>query len=160
MLQELVIDRIKTEYIWLSELRKASESWYNEITQPLMPILTQEITGFKDLEIKEYSKIARDLFEQKIRVNSGTDIKNLKTDMGERGLPFVTERDELWSLIEEYLGRGDFLKSLAYELASPLPEYCRQAQNKAIKGWEEFRSSKDNLVDHISRQIKAIGTTK
>jgi len=159
-IKKISISRVKSEVKWLHEMREAAESWYNELALPLMPVLTREIDISNDQVREKYAGVARKLDKQEILVNNGNKLQNLLTEMGPRGIPFVTNRKELNELAESFLNGGFFIKTIMADLSEKDPSDYRHAQESAIADWNIFREKKDSLVQHINELIGKIGIAK
>lgn len=96
---------------------------------------------------EKYRVIAEGLLKEAFIINAGNAVDNLFQEMGDRGLPFVTSRQELAPLIQAYLESGLFLKRLVYGFD---PERARRQ-------WQEFRGCKDQLIREINNQLRRIG---
>ena len=146
-LDGLLTRRIDTEIAWLKELRKSSEDWYNQLTQPLLPLLQGKIDVTAPGVAEKYKAIAEELLREAFIVNAGDEVNNLFQEMGKRGLPFFTSRAALTPLIAEYLEAGLFLKRIVYGFD---PDRARDK-------WKHFQISKDALVTEINGQLRRIG---
>ncbi|GEM_PF-4064647 len=147
LFERLFTRRIDTEKAWLKELRAATEEWYNQLTEPLLPVLLKQV-NLNAPDVKEkYSAIAEDLLKEVFVSNAGDVVRNLFQEMGNRGIPFVTSRDDLFPLIENYLQTGLFVKRLAYGFD---PERARNQ-------WGEFFQAKESLVSELNNQLRRLG---
>lgn len=146
LLDKIVFRRIDNEVAWLKQLRYASETWYNELTTPLLPVLLGEVTEDQPASVEQYVKIAEALLKEGIVVNAGDVVHNTFSEMGRRGIT-ISSRTKLSPLIEEYVESGMFVKKVAYGVD---PEEAR-------KKWETFQESKNALVAEINSQLKSIG---
>jgi len=146
-LKDLIAAKYNHERDWLKTLREASEDWYNQLTEPLMPVLLGQIDS-NDPQIKEkYQRIADDLLREAFIVNAGDEVRNIFQEMGNRGLPFITSRKALQPLLVEYLKGGLFLKRLAFGFE---PE-------RAIAQWQKFGRARDELRNEINSQLEKLG---
>lgn len=146
LLDKLVFRRIDNEVAWLKQLREASETWYNELTTPLLPVLLGQVTKDQSASVEGYVKIAKALLKEGIVVNAGDVVHNTFSEMGKRGIT-ISSRKKLTPLIERYVESGMFVKKVAYGFN---PEEAR-------KKWKAFQESKDALVAEINSQLKSIG---
>ena len=157
--QRLGNGRLDTERAWLTGLRESCEQWYNEMTEPLLPILRSGELDFPEPTLKDFHKATSELYEQWILVNAGNHFANLKVEMGNRGMPF-SGRDELRDKIVSYVHAGKFLrKSVTDGFSSPYITSgdIRQVISEARSQWKEFRDAKDSVVDQINTQLGRLG---
>jgi hypothetical protein len=146
-LDKLLFRRIDSEVKWLHELRDESESWFNQLTDPILPIIQNQVDE-RDPEVQEkYRVIADKLLKENLIVNSGDKVKNIFHEMGGRGLPLTTSRKSLEPLLIEYLESGHFLKRLAIIFDA----------NRTREQWHEFECLKDAVIDEINNQLRNIG---
>ena len=146
LLDKLLFRRVDTEIAWLKQLREASETWYNELTNPLLPVLIGEVTENDRSSVERYKKIALELLKEGIVVNAGDVVNNTFLEMGKRGIT-ISSRKKLAPLMEDYVRDGMFVKKVAYGFNAA------EAKSK----WQHFQMSKDALVAEINNQLKNIG---
>lgn len=142
LLDRLVLKRIDTEIAWLKELRTSAETWYNELTEPLLPVLSG-----RENASKKYVSIAKKLYEEELRINAGNAVKNTFEEMGDRGIT-IKSRTKLAPLIEGYLKAGSFVKAIGFR-SEPNPK-------EAIEKWTKFKENRELLISEINIQLKKI----
>ena len=146
LLEKIVFRRVNSEIDWLTKLRNYSEEWYNELVNPILPVLVNKDLQNNKAELKKYTTCAEQLLNQAYISNSGEKIENIFIEMGARGIT-IKSRTKLTPLIKNYIEAGMFLKRVAYNFD---PE-------AAISGWENFKNKKIELVTEINEQLKNIG---
>lgn len=146
-LLNLLSKKIDNERSWLEGLRTATESWYNQLTEPLLPLLMGKINPEDTDAEKKYKTIAEGLLKEAFISNAGNAVNNLFQEMGKRGLPFISSRKMLAPHIQAYMESGIFLKKLVFGFH---PKSAREQ-------WQEFRNHKDQLVAEINNQLRRIG---
>jgi hypothetical protein len=144
----------------LIDVRTHTIDWYNQVTEPLKPILAAVQFNQTDMNARDYAQIAIEVYEMKITSNSGERLGNSLESMGDRGIPLFTSPIEIQALANEFQERGHFVKELAIVLYSwsdmSLEQRDSFKQNLVI-GWSAFEATKDALVSEINRQIKKLG---
>ena len=146
-IDRVLFRRVDNEISWLKQLRTESDLWFNELTEPLLPLLQRKIDT-DDPEVRsKYKDIAHELLKEAFIINSGDKVESIFEEMGDRGLPFTTSREALTPLIVEYLDTGLFLKMIAYGFD---PDRAREK-------WLKFKAARKNLVSEINSQLKKIG---
>lgn len=160
-LEKIGLDFLANEVRWLTSIRDATELWYNELTDPIIPILIGDIT--KDSpksKRKELSNIARTMFEHQSKVNQGDKVTNVLSEMSKSmGIPLFSGRNSLRKHVIRFLEAGDFVKSVAYGdfRASTSKKSVADAIARTKDSWREFREAKNDLVAQINSQIASIG---
>jgi hypothetical protein len=144
----------------LIDIRTHTIDWYNQVTEPLKPILTAVQFNQTDMDASDYARIAIDVYEMKITSNSGERLGNSVEAMGERGIPLFTSPKEIQALANEFQERGHFVKELGIGLFSwsnMSPKERDSFKQTLAMGWNAFEAAKDGLVSEINRQIKNLG---
>jgi hypothetical protein len=144
----------------LIDLRTHTIDWYNQVTEPLKPVLKEIRFQEPVKDAEQYGNIARDIYEMKITSNAGENLWNVLDSMGNRGIPFFTSREELRERAKLFEARGHIVKELAMNLwdwKSKSLEDREKARKHLVAGWEEFEKAKDELVTEINHQIRNLG---
>src|SRR5689334_5481543 len=105
----------------LIDLRTHTADWYNQLTEPIEPLLRD--IQFKQKAInaetaEKYSQIAFQIFKVKIISGAGSRLENVLNSMTDKGIPIFAPRTRLRELAEEYQESGLFVKELALELGN------------------------------------------
>lgn len=80
--------------------------------------------------------------------------------MGKRGIPLFTERQNLRAATEKYLLAGDFVKSIGFGFhgwATLDPNSRREVQVRVVEAWQAFNEAKDRLTDQINENLSRLG---
>lgn len=144
----------------LIDIRTYTIDWYNQVTEPLKPILRAVEFQQTNMNVKVYARIATEVYDMKITSNFGERLGNSLETMGDRGIPFFTSPQQIQSLAIEFQNRGDFVKDLAGDLHAwegMSQEGRDSAKQRLVAGWANFGAAKDALVSEINRQIKKLG---
>jgi hypothetical protein len=152
--------RYENEARWLEALREHTESWHNEIVQPLAPVIHELEAGGPTVNPEEYGQIAQQLFFSTILSNHGDYVSHTVAQMGTHGIPLFTSRPRLVELTAEYLEAGDFVKQLSGLLSSwsaHSADVRQSHQQEVLVRWRHFRASKDTLVEHINKELRRLG---
>jgi hypothetical protein len=144
----------------LIDIRTHTIDWYNQVTEPLKPILKAVEFQQTNMNVQDYAGIAMEVYDMRISSNSGERLGNSLESMGDRGFPFFTSPQQIQSLANEFQNRGNFVKDLAIGLYAW--EGMSQAGRDNVKqnlvaGWANFGAAKDVLISEINRQIKKLG---
>lgn len=161
-LESLGLDIVKGEKDMLRALRDAAEGWYNELTQPFLPILLGDVEGPvpSDEERMHLARLAKELLHAEVLINQGDALENKLAEIEKStGIPLFSTREDLRIKAVDYLDSGVFLKKLAhgsFKSAAMASDY-RAAVRDARTRWQEFRSAKNALVAQINSQLARIG---
>jgi hypothetical protein len=152
--------KFESEKQTLIDLRKHTIGWYNQVAEPVMPILLEIKFDQPFTEPEKYSEIAMKIFEMQVTSNEGEELENILASMSPRGVPLFTSRRNLSDLAARFQRRGLFIKELAVGLhkwkGMPL-DYREQTRKNIFEGWKKFEEAKDDLVNEINQQIKGLG---
>jgi hypothetical protein len=152
--------RFDTEREWLRALLEHTEAWHNEITGPLQGLLAEMVLKGTAMDPEAYARIARNLFEVKIVSNHGTSLSHTINQMGKRGIPLFTERQDLRAATEKYLRAGDFVKSVGFDFhgwTTLDANSRREVQVRVVEAWQAFNEAKDRLTDQINENLSHLG---
>lgn len=147
----------------LIDLRTHTIDWYNQLTEPIEPLLSDirfNQNEIDDEAARKYSEIARQIFKIQIISGAGGRLENVLSSMTKKGIPIFTSRAKLKKLAEEYQDSGMFIKVLAAELHNWNYFNTKEKENirkKIFDGWQKFENKKDELVDEINTQIGNLG---
>jgi len=154
--------RYDTEKQLLQAMLTQTESWHNELTEPLKDFLFKMKVDSRSFELQREQalSIAKELYFKKIESNHGNYLSNTIDQMSENGIPLFTSRHKLQKRAREYLDSGHFLKDIINCFANwdSVPEMYRyQYKSQVRDAWERFKTCKDRLVTEINRQIRRLG---
>jgi len=161
-LESLGLDVVKSEKDMLRALRDAAEGWYNELTQPFLPILLGDVEGPvpSEEERRRLARLANDMLCAELLINRGDALENKLAEIEKSsGIPLFSGRQELRIKAVDFLESGVFLKKIAYgpfKNAATANGY-RAAVREARTRWQDFRTAKDELVAQINSQLASIG---
>ena len=117
ILKALLAFAYRTEVEGLQNMRDAAEAWYNELVQPLLPVLVGEIPSELPSQEQRTRLIAlvEKIEEQAIISNHGDALSNqIPWLEATRGVPLLSSRPALIEALMIYLTRGDYVKGLSY----------------------------------------------
>lgn len=150
----------KNEKQMFIDLRTHALDWYNQVTEPLKPILVAVRFDMPEMPPEHYAQIAMKVFEMQNTSNAGEQFENVVETMSERGIPIFTSRKRLKELASSFYNSGLFVKGLAMDLyywsSKDLAER-KQIKQELAANWENFASAKESLVAEINRQLKNLG---
>jgi hypothetical protein len=152
--------RYDSEKEWLRQLLNHTNVWLNELTKPLRGFLAEIELGTGPMDPELYSKIAGDLYNEKISINSGSYLRDTIKQMSDNGIPLFTSRDELRRLTDIFLEAGAFLKwtsAILVGWSSLSPDEQESYRNEIYERWINFQRSGLNLKEHIIQQLKSLG---
>jgi hypothetical protein len=160
-LESLGLDVIKSEKDMLRALRDATEGWYNELTQPFLPVfLAHESYVPGEEERTRLAKLANDMLCAELLINRGDALENKLAEIEKSsGIPLFSGRKELRIKTVVFLESGVFLKKIAYgqfKKAATADGY-RAAVREARTRWQDFQTAKGELVAQINGQLARIG---
>jgi hypothetical protein len=150
----------RTEKQTLIDLRTHSTDWFNQVTEPLKPILTAIEFDRPDMRPKQYAQIAMKVYEMKITSNAGEQFENILESMRERGIPIFTSRRRLKNLARKFYQNGLFVKHLAvdlYDWSSMSLDRRADVKKSLAKNWKEFASAKEEFINEINSQLRKLG---
>lgn len=146
----------------LIDMRTHTIDWYNQLTEPIEPLLS-DIQFDREIDsetAQKYSAIAMQIHKVKILSGAGSRLYNVLKSMTKQGIPIFTSRKKLLELAEEYQDTGLFLKELGLDLSrwKRIPKIEQEEVRRRIfDQWKNFESKKDELVDEINLQISNLG---
>lgn len=160
--ESLGLDIVKNEKDMLRAMRDAAERWFNELTQPFLPILSGDISSpIPSVEDRRrLAKLANEMMCAELLINNGDALENKLAEIEKSsGIPLFSGRRELKERVVECLNSGVFLKKIAYgaiKRSETASEY-REAVVEARKKWLSFKSAREALVAQINSQLAKIG---
>jgi len=152
--------KFENEKATLIDLREHTLGWYNQLTEPLMPVLKEIEFRQPPQNVGQYVEIAHEIYAIKIMSGHGDNLDNVLKSMNPRGIPFFAPRRKLKTLAIEFQHRGLFVKELAMDLnrwAQTNGREQEQLRTRLFEGWKGFEAAKDNLIDEINHQIQSLG---
>ncbi len=96
-LESLGLGVIKSEKDMLRALRDAAEGWYNELTQPFLPVfLDHERNVLREEECTRLARLAQEMWTAKVLINQGDALENKLAEIDKScGIPLFSGRKEL-----------------------------------------------------------------
>ena len=179
-LDRIGLDSIKSEKDFLMALRDAAENWYNELTIPLISVVSppdcpqrtsemsdEEYENFvsetiqENLTNEQYETLknaATELMNARYLINSGDKLANKMAEKERSiGIPFFSGRKSLKENVDTYLNSGGFLKHFMTYGFSSFNAATDGGVAEARGAHSGFRSAKDELVKQINTQLANIG---
>ncbi|MFC1567826.1 hypothetical protein ACFL3K_01310 [Pseudomonadota bacterium] len=135
---DIFVRNCDNERKWLENLREKVNQWYNEMTEPLLPITSGQVK----MLTPQMQMAARGLYEKHFLHTAGSDIR---FKMQERELDVLREKD-LLKLVDEYLAAGSFIKDAAYS----------GDINGLYEGWQVFTEKRGFLNDEINARLRGL----
>src|SRR5229473_4254001 len=115
LLDSLSLDIIKNEKEMLRALRDSAERWYNELSEPFLPVLVGNAIFVSPQERQQLASLANKMLCAEHLINNGDALENkLKEIEVSLGIPLFSGRKDLRRRVEAYLDSGVFLKKFAY----------------------------------------------
>ncbi len=160
-LEKIVPKIISNEKEMLRSLRKTSEEWFNELTDPFLLVLNPTFNA-SDLSPEQQTQLkneAEKIWTESVKVNQGDEVANKLAEIKlSSGIPYFSGRKELREKIQSYLKSGDFLKKFFYgSFLSDDREEVQGGIEMARELWMKFKEDKDSLVQQINDQLAKIG---
>jgi hypothetical protein len=151
--------RYENELKWLENIREKAKEWYNDLLEPLGGLLYSfRINDDNKLIRDKYSKIAIQMHDKLLRFNAGNDLDSLIIQIGDRGIPYFTERNTLKKLMKKYLDTGDKLKKVFAMLEDyDTPQKMKKSREQVIAIFDDFKKSREDLIQHVDELIGRLG---
>jgi hypothetical protein len=160
-LQKLSLNLIHSEKEMLVTMRDAAEAWFNEVSEPFLPLLDPHSQFVSPAERLKLSELATEMFRAQYLVNSGDALENKLREIDRSvGVPLFSGRTDLRARTEQYLGSGTFVKRFTYGALSKASSASREMDDEVREArmkWAVFRQNKDALVRQINKQLSRIG---
>jgi hypothetical protein len=154
--------KFDTERELLISMLNHTESWSNEITDPLKGWLFDKHGYFKTLPKDDPSPIVRaaqKIYFNKFETNPGTRLESTIAQMDAIGIPLFHSRYKLIKRTREFLDSIEFAKEFVMLSITWRYEnfgYQLMIMRKLREGWENFMLRKTQLITEINRQIRRL----